>query len=192
MYVIVAVVTGPELVWELESVLLWVFRLTKSVFLLVSGRHIWVPQKDTHMASTYKTLQIWVKHFSKYLERKEVHKAENCMARMFAWVFCFPAWIPNFIHWTFRFLFLMASQWNTSQLKSCGEAGKGWVLLTSLSLSPIGIHVFLGSKNDIFRYHTGIHFSDFVIFLNTLFFFCIFKRLEFLSCDSFSHYSVTC
>ena len=33
MYGIVAVVTGPELtlVWVLESVLLWVFRLTKSV-----------------------------------------------------------------------------------------------------------------------------------------------------------------
>ena len=36
MYGIVAVVTGPEfnLVWALESVLLWVFRLTKSVLQL--------------------------------------------------------------------------------------------------------------------------------------------------------------
>ena len=47
------------------------------MFLLVSGRHICVPQKDTHMASLYKTLQIWIKHFSEYLARKEVYRAEN-------------------------------------------------------------------------------------------------------------------
>ena len=34
MYGIVAVVTGADLVWVLESALLWVFRLTKSVLQL--------------------------------------------------------------------------------------------------------------------------------------------------------------
>ena len=62
----------------------------------------------------------------------------------------------------------------TPQLKSCGEAGKGWLLLTSLSLSPIGKHIFLRSKNDIFRYHTRNHFSDFVTFFKHCFFLYIF------------------
>ena len=35
------------------------------MFLLLYGRHVWVPQKDTNMASPYKALQIWVTHFCK-------------------------------------------------------------------------------------------------------------------------------
>ena len=98
------------------------------------------------MASPYKTLQIWVKLFSEYLARNKVHRAEN-------WQECLHV-SPLFSLRFSTFIFDGVTMKNP-QLKSCGDSGKGWVLLTSLSLSPIGIHIFLRSKNDVFRYHTG-------------------------------------
>ena len=43
------------------------------MFLLVSGGHIGVPERDTNMAFPYKALEIWVKRYSEYLTFKILH-----------------------------------------------------------------------------------------------------------------------
>ena len=60
-----------------------------TMFLLVSGRHICVPQRDVNMAASQnKALQIWVTHFSEYLPNEKTAQT-RILARLFAYSFRF-------------------------------------------------------------------------------------------------------
>ena len=74
----------------------------KQIFLLVSGGHICVPQRDTNMASPYKALLIWVKRFSEYLAYELSHTPDSWRGFFYMyllsfssfWTFCIPGLQP--------------------------------------------------------------------------------------------------
>ena len=60
------------------------------MFLLVSGGHIGVPERDSNMAFPYKALLIWVKRFSEYLAYEILHRPDSWQGFCILTFFHFP------------------------------------------------------------------------------------------------------
>ena len=65
----------------------------RQTFLLVSGGHICAPQLYTKMAFLYKALQIWVKHFFKYLAYELSHRPDSWQG--FLYIACEQTPLPS-------------------------------------------------------------------------------------------------
>ena len=88
------------------------------MFLLVSGGHICVFQRNTNMASLDKALQIWVKLFSEYLAYEISHKPDSWRSFLYTHLLSFSRFWTFCIEW-FAILFLMAWQWKQSIVCTC-------------------------------------------------------------------------
>ena len=60
------------------------------MFLLVSGGHIGVPERDSNMAFPYKALLIWVKRFSEYLAYEILHRPDSWQDFLYTYLLSFP------------------------------------------------------------------------------------------------------
>ena len=68
------------------------------MFLLVSGGHIGVPERDTNMAFPYKALQIQVNCFSQYLAFEKFHRPDSCKGFCIFIFFHFPDSSPSVLN----------------------------------------------------------------------------------------------
>ena len=77
------------------------------MFLLVSGGHVCVPERDTNMASPYKALEIWLKRFSEYLACELLDRPDSWQGFLYIYLLSFPRF-QTFCIKRFPFSFLLS------------------------------------------------------------------------------------
>ena len=135
--------------WSSRAIILRFNSKTQwQMFLLLYGRHVCVPPKDTNMASPYKALQIWVTHFCKERANEKQQRPDSWQGCLYINHLSLLRFLTFFIEWL-RFLFWSHDWWKPRIDWKPHRQVKKLISIISLTLHLVPrAHVPFGRHQD--------------------------------------------